>query len=265
MKIKNLIISAIAIYGLVSLWAMHSCFAQGEAQEKTSEVTLQKIDENTKADASKSGAQGSQDYAHVPSNFDIASTYTIGPDDVIEVGVLRHPELSGKYVISKEGKIQYEFVGDLLVNGMTKEALTEHIKKALTEYIISPEVTVKIDEYNSKIVYVVGEVANPGKIIMRGDTITVNDALIQAGLPLLSAKVAKSLLITPADNGHAKQKKVNVYKLLYQGDLRENLVMHPGDTLYVPPTFLAKVMRTISPVTQPIGNVAGTGKAVAAF
>ena len=142
--------------------------------------------------------------------------------------VLRHPEVSGSYIVNNDGKIQFEFVGDIKVEGMKKDEVKNLLVKLLEEYIISPNVTVKIVGYNSKIVYVIGEVGRPGKIYMRGDTITVREALVQAGLPTLSAKATKSHLITPSEDGKPEDKIVNVHKLLYEGDLRENLVMKPG-------------------------------------
>ncbi len=191
------------------------------------------------------------------------STYTLGATDVIEVTVMRHPEVSGKYIINKEGKIQYEFIGDVLLAGLTKEQAAEMLAKSLSTYIINPQITVKISEFNSKVVYVVGEVANPGRIIMRGDTITVREALLEAGLPLLSGKTTHASMFTPTA-GNVKRLKVDVYALLYEGDLRQNFIMQPGDTLYVPPTFWAKAMRVINPVAQPIGSAASaTGSAAA--
>lgn len=192
----------------------------------------------------------------------VASQYTLGPNDVLEITVLRHSEVSGSFTVNQEGVIQYQFVGDINVEGKTKDEVSTILKEKLSEYIISPDVTVKISGYNSKIVYVVGEVGHPGKIYMRGDTITVREALIQAGLPLLSAKATKSYLITPDDDGKMEKQKVNVHKLLYQGDLRENYVMKPGDMLYVPPTVLAKTMRILQPVAAPISTAATTGRTV---
>jgi polysaccharide export outer membrane protein len=190
------------------------------------------------------------------------SHYTLGAGDVLEIEVIRHPEVSGQYVINNEGNIQYEFVGDIPVADKTKDEVRDILAKQLSAYIISPEVTVKIAGYNSKIVYVIGEVGAPGKIFMRGDAITVHEALVQAGLPLLSAKTTAGRVITPAQDGQAMIRKVNIHKLLYDGDLRENLVMRPGDTLYVPPTFLAKTMRVLQPIAAPIGTAAGTGRTV---
>ena len=190
------------------------------------------------------------------------SKYTLGVNDVIEVEISRHPEVSGQYVLNNEGKIQYEFVGDVELAGLTKQEATQKLKEELGKFIILPEVLVKIAGYNSKIVYVVGEVGHPGKIYMQGDTITVREALVQAGLPLLSAKTTKGSLITPSADGNPFQKNFNVYKLLYKGDLRENLVMQPGDTLYLPPTIMAKALRVIQPVATPISEAAGAGRTV---
>jgi len=188
---------------------------------------------------------------------DTGREYSLGASDVIEVKVMRHPEVSGEYPINKEGKIQYEFVGDIYLAGQTKDQAAETITGALSEYIVSPEVSVKITGYNSKVVYVVGEVFRPGKIYMRGDTITVREALMQAGLPRLSGVTKKSRLIKPSESGQPEKKNLNVYALLYEGDLRYNEIMEPGDVLHVPPTFLTKIMRAISPVTAPIGQAAG--------
>jgi polysaccharide export outer membrane protein len=194
-----------------------------------------------------------------------ASTYTLGPTDMIDITVLRHPEVSGQYTINMEGKIQYEFVGDIPMSGYTKDQATQVIAKAISAYIVNPQVTVKIVGYNSKIVYVVGEVGRPGKIFMRGDTISVREALLEAGLPLLSANTKKASMFTPSDNGKVDRRNVDVEDLLYKGDLRQNYVMRPGDTLYLPATFWAKAMRVITPVTTPVGQAATAGRTVVGY
>ncbi len=207
-------------------------------------------------------AEDSDASVEIPEAIAAMSHYTVGETDILEITVMRHPEVSGQFVINNEGNIQYEFVGDLNVRGLTKDQVKKLLNEKLSDYIIDPEITVKIVGYNSKIIYVVGEVGRPGKIYMEGDTMTVHEALVEAGLPLLSAKTNAGRVITPSNSGTPLIRKVNVEKLLYQGDLRENLVMQPGDTLYVPPTFLAKTMRVIQPVAQPIGTAAGAGRTV---
>jgi len=183
--------------------------------------------------------------------------YTLGPNDVIEIIVRRHPEFSGKYAINSEGKIEYKFVGDVVVESLTKAEVNERLTEILSEYIIEPEIDVTIVAYLSKVFYVVGEVASPGKFYMRGNTISVREALISASLPVHTAKMDACRLITPNNTGKDNYANFNAMRLLYEGDLSENLEMLPGDVIYVPATIIAKIIRVVSPVTSLAGTAAG--------
>lgn len=179
--------------------------------------------------------------------------YTLGPDDALEISVMRHPEFSGVYPINKEGKLQYKFVGDIEVNGMTKLQLEQKLKEALSVYVNSPEVNVTITVYGSKVIYVLGEVGAPGKYYMQSEAITVREAVFQAGLPTASAAMRKCRLITPSTRGGGRVRGVDLYAVLYGGQLRKNINMHPGDVLYVPSTIMAKVIKVINPVASTVG------------
>ncbi|MBF0504826.1 MAG: polysaccharide biosynthesis/export family protein [Candidatus Omnitrophica bacterium] len=188
----------------------------------------------------------------ISRNFD-ALKYTLGPDDVIDINVAGHPEFSGVYPISLEGKVQYKFVGDIKVTGMTKGQLEDKLKNIISAYVSAPEVSVTITEFKSKAIYIVGEVANPGKYFMRSDTITVTEAVMLAGLPTTGAAMRKTQIITPGVYARVIR-HVNLYALLYQGNLSENLVLKPGDYLYVPSTVLTKLLRIILPVSNTINS-----------
>ena len=189
------------------------------------------------------------------NNFD-SLKYTLGPEDVVEISVMRHPEFSGTYPISLEGKIQYKFVGDINVTGMTKGELENKIRTIISAHVASPEVNVMIVDFKSKAFYVLGEVGSPGKYNMRSESISVSEAVVMAGLPTEGAAMRKARIITPGING-SKIRKVNLYSLLYAGDLREDVALRPGDYLYVPSTVLAKLIRVISPVSTTVGLAAG--------
>lgn len=182
--------------------------------------------------------------------------YRLGPDDVIEITVMRHPEFSGVFPVNLEGKVQYKFVGDIDVTGLTKKELEQKIKDVISFYVISPEVNATILEYKSKVIYVLGEVGQPGKYYMRSESIPVREAVVQAGLPIQSAAMRKCRIISPAKNGKIKVRPVNLYAVLYGGNLKLNIDMYPGDVLYVPCTVMAKIIRVISPVTNTVGTVA---------
>ena len=225
-----------------------------QAEEKQAEAAMetpQVINVSIPVDAPAVGAIGLP-----PSEEPVK--YTLGVDDIVEIDVRRHPEFSGTYEINSEGKIQYKFVGDIFATGMTKNEFRDKLQQILSAYLVEPAIDVTILEYRSKVFYVVGEVGRPGKYYMMADEIPIREAVVQAGLPMLSAAATKSKLVTPDEKGKPKAKRINLDKILYKGDLRDNVMMKPGDVLYVPATFLTKFMRTISPVAGPVSTVAGT-------
>ena len=191
--------------------------------------------------------------------------YTLGPDDVIQVTVQKHPEASGTYPINGEGKIQMGMVGDIDVNGLTKKEVEEKITNLISSYVDNPVVNVAITDYHSKVYYVIGEVGKPGKYYMRSESIPVREAVVEAGLPTLAAAMRKCRLITPAKRGKIRTQSVDLYSVLYGGDLDKNPEMRPGDFLYVPSTVMAKVFRVISPVTAPVSSAAAAQSGVGAL
>jgi polysaccharide biosynthesis/export protein len=196
------------------------------------------------------------------SMFDPLS-YTLGANDIVEVVVLRHPEFSGIYPINQDGSLQYKFVGDINVSGMTKKQLEDKIREVIAAYVIAPEVSVTITEYKSKVIYVLGEVSQPGKYYMRSEKMSVRDAVVQAGLPTLAAAMRKARIITPDKGGKVKMRNEDLYSIIYGGNLKINYDMKPGDILYVPSTVMAKLIRVINPITSTVQGATNLPAAVA--
>lgn len=236
--------------------------AKETAETKTSapagepaHATLNKEGNAGYALAIPSNLPGYEATSSTPTEFDSVK-YTLGPDDVIEVSVMRHPEFSGIFPINSEGKIQYKFVGDIDIKGMTKKQVEEKLTKVLSNYLVGPEVSVTITEFKSKFIFVLGEVGQPGKYYIKSETISVRDAVVNSGLPTHSAAMRKCSLITPDKSGRVRNRAVNIFAILYNGDLRHNIEMKPGEILYVPATVMAKVIRVINPVATTVGLAA---------
>ncbi|MFH1061564.1 MAG: polysaccharide biosynthesis/export family protein [Candidatus Omnitrophota bacterium] len=178
--------------------------------------------------------------------------YTLGKDDIIEITVRRHPEFSGRFPIAANGKIQYPFVGDISLLEMTKKQAVEAITKILTEYIETPEVDITIVAYNSKVVYVMGQVAAPGRYPMNAEFMPLRDAVLAAGLPRENiASLRRAVILRPIDGEKAQVKKVNLLSLLYEGNLKVNYDLQAGDIVYLPSTVLWKVSTVLGQVLQP--------------
>ena len=181
--------------------------------------------------------------------------YTLGKGDVIEIEVRAQPEFSGKFVIGPDGCIQYRFVGDIKAEGFTKEELKEMLIEKLKRYVKIPEVSITILEYRSKFVYILGEVGRPGKYPMKGDEVDLRDAIIAAGLPTPDAALRRVYVIKP-DLEKPTYKKVDLYKLLYKGILKDNLTLTPGDLVVVPATVPSEINRALGKLLSPLTRAA---------
>ena len=181
--------------------------------------------------------------------------YTLGRDDVLHIEVRGQQEFTGDFIIGFDGRIQYNYLGDIPVAGMTKYEVQQVLEKLLQQYVRVPVVTVSILAYNSKVVYVIGEVYRPGKYIMRGDTIKLREAILAAGLPTRHAALSRTHVIKP-DLNDPRVRKVNLKKILYKGELQEDVNLSPGEIVVVPSTVLSTVNQFLNQLLNPITSAA---------
>jgi polysaccharide export outer membrane protein len=182
--------------------------------------------------------------------------FVIGVDDVIRVFVpLRADipaqyEVSGDYLVGPEGVIFMPLLGDVQAAGLTKEELEKTLTEKLSEFIEKPEISVGISQYMSKKVYVIGEVALPGPVAMKGNILTVWDAIVSAGLPLKTAALWRVHVITP-DEENPVTKRVNLRSIMYRGKFTHNEFLKPGDIVVVPSSTAASLGQYLGQIVTP--------------
>lgn len=187
------------------------------------------------------------------------SDYTLGIDDVVTIIVRNQPDFSGRFVVDPEGNIQYNFVGDIPAEGKTKGELKAEIVKRLQRFVRYPEIAVMISEYRSKAVYVFGYVNSPGKYAMKGNKITVKEAVVAAGLPRTDGSLNRVYIIRPSQytkDGKPGKKKLNLDKLLNKGDSAEDFLLEPGDTIIVNQRYFDKFVTAYSRLVGPVFQTA---------
>jgi polysaccharide export outer membrane protein len=220
-------------------------FAQDSANQAQNEVNSGK----QAVQSEKSGAQKKYENRIKKEEY---GEYTLGQDDIIDISVRRHTEFSGRFTVGVNGRIQYPFVGDIELTGLTKTEAVEKVKDVLAQYIESPEVDITIVEYNSKVVYMVGQVARPGRYSMRAQFMPVREAVLVAGLPRENiASLRRAIIIRPLENGKTVVKKINLLSLLYDGKLELNYDLRSGDIVYLPSTALYKVSTIMEQIVSP--------------
>jgi len=171
--------------------------------------------------------------------------YHLGADDELQISVYGDDELSNTQTVRPDGKIAFPLVGDIYVIGMTPDELRTQITLRLSKFVRNPQVTVLVSKYNSKQVYVLGQVKTPGVVRLSSD-ITVLQGIAHAGGTTDDADLQGALLVRDA-----QIVPVNFERLLRNGDFTQNIPLHPNDTILVPNVSGRKVF-ILGEVKQPV-------------
>ncbi len=180
-------------------------------------------------------SSGVQTLPPMPDTKTLLQSATLGPDDVIDVRVYQEKELSGLHRVGADGTISYPLVGTVKVAGLTPGELTETLTDRLQNgFLRNPQVSVFVKEFNSKKVFVLGEVRKPGTFRYEDRMTIVQAVTLAGGLKALAAK--DRLILTRVIDG-AEQKFIVPFKEISQGTSK-NVLLRPGDIVFVPESWL---------------------------
>jgi polysaccharide export outer membrane protein len=154
-------------------------------------------------------------------------TYVIGPEDVLYIAVFHEAEMSGAVGVRPDGKITRPLIGDMQAAGLTPERFGAQLKQALSTFMHNPDVTVTVAQVNSKRYTVAGEVMRPGPYPLVLPT-KIFDALSSVGFRDFANK--RKIVIIRGD----QRIKFNYNDVLHGKHLETNILLEPGDTIYVP-------------------------------
>jgi polysaccharide export outer membrane protein len=175
----------------------------------------------------------------MPVSDEPSAEYVIGPGDVLSVSVYQSQPLSVTDLpVRPDGRISVPLVSDLMAAGKTPAQLEKDIAERLTKYVQNPVVTVMVRSFQGppdRQVRVIGEAVDPQAIPYR-DNLTVLDVMIATkGLTKFAA--GNSAVILRRDGNTQKRMKVRLSDLIKDGDISQNVAMHPGDTLIIPQSW----------------------------
>ena len=168
-----------------------------------------------------------------------ASEYIIGPGDVLSISVYEAPPLSVTDLpVRPDGRISVPLAPDLQAAGKTPSQLSHDIEAKLKQYVQNPNVTVMVRTFQGpadRQVRVIGEAVDPQAIPYR-QSLTVLDVMIATrGLTKFAA--GNSAIIVRRDGAKSQRIHVRLSDLIKDGDISQNVAMHPGDTLIIPQSW----------------------------
>lgn len=166
----------------------------------------------------------------------IVAEYKIGVGDTVQINVWKNPDLSVTVPVRPDGMISAPLVGDMLVAGFTPEEVSTHIEIKLREFIRSPNVVVimtNLDstQYLSRVRVTGAVVTNVSLNHQQG--MTILDAILAAGGPNEFANSSRTKLFRRIQD-ETVLIPINLESILVQGNLNDNIILKPGDTITVP-------------------------------
>jgi len=164
-------------------------------------------------------------------NLPDPNSFFIGNDDVLAINVWKEPDFSQKIQVRSDGKISLPLLGEVQATGRTPLQLEQELAAKLRNYITKPEVTVMVEQINSKKFNILGQVAKPGSYSLTLAP-TVVDAIALAGGPRDFAK-QKSMYILRQNPGGSQTRIAFNYKDFLKGK-NQNIKLSPHDTVVVP-------------------------------
>jgi len=176
-------------------------------------------------------------------SFAQSKGYQIGPNDILSLTIYAGGEkqYESDLNVSNNGTINAPFVGIFRAQGLTTDQLQKMLTFALAkDYFVNPEVDIRIKEYHSLHYYISGAVKKPG--LYKTTTEATLLELIAKAEGVLPERGNLAYIMRPSSsedttNNETSVKepiKVDLQKLLDQGDMTANLPLKPGDVVYVP-------------------------------
>jgi len=172
-----------------------------------------------------------------------AAEYSIGAGDVLLINVWGHDDLSREVVVSEKGTFSFPLIGGVEAAGLTIKELEARLATLLSAgYLINPYVTIRIKGYESKKVYVLGQVRSPGTYSLDKETSLIEiisragGVSDDAGWIIEVVRPSERLPDKPVIPDEAKKEdiiRVDVEGLL-GGRPQDNIRIEGGDTIFVP-------------------------------
>ncbi len=225
----------------------------------------------TRSSRSDGSSSVSNSPTHSPDTQSTQSTvdYRLGPGDILSVIVWDHPELTtpaGSFrsaeqagtVIAEDGTIFYPYAGVVHVAGKTTRETRDILTRKLSTYIENIQLDVRVAEFRSKYVYVVGEVKEPGQQEITDIPMTILEAVNRAGGFTEAADFSRVLLTR---NGATY--RVDIQMMYEGGATEQNALLEQGDIVNVLDHSYNKVF-VLGEVKSPGSQIMNKGRSTLA-
>jgi len=186
--------------------------------------------------------------------------FTLGPGDRLELELIGDPASRTMTVVGPDGKLYFNLLPGVDVWGLTLTEAKARLENSFTNFVREPpRIGMTLRAVESKRLWVLGSVQVPGvytmatpltlleSISMAGGTLSMTSFQDQsaAGIGEELADLKRSFVLR-----RGQLVPVDFKRLLYEGDLSQNIYLEPDDFVFLP-AAAARQIYVLGAVAQP--------------
>jgi protein involved in polysaccharide export with SLBB domain len=184
-------------------------------------------------------------------NAGVAENYRVGCPDVLEVAVAGRGEFSGHYVVEPDGRINLGRYGRIRVQDRTLADIDGLVADAIG--VLPPQVRVRVVEYRSQHIVLIGQVIGWQRTVPYQGQETVLDLLQRVG-GITPGAAPQGVYVVRAHLGEGRPEAfhVDLDAIVMRKDESTNVRLMPSDHVYVGETRQARIEKCIPPWLRPV-------------
>lgn len=181
--------------------------------------------------------------------FDGDMRFVVG--DGVKITLPYYPEETTTTTVAPDGNLYIGLLGPVPAAGRTPADLAAELKRRYSRYLRFPDVGVVPTGFESRLVYVGGEVDKPGAYPLKGPTGAL-EAIFAAGGFRDTANRGEVVLIRRGPNDLPMLRILDLKSFAADGTPSENTLLRPFDIVVVPKSAIAKLNLFISQYVEQV-------------
>jgi polysaccharide export outer membrane protein len=161
---------------------------------------------------------------------------TVGPGDVFSLTIIGERDIPTEYQVRQDGNVMLPYLKTLHVEGKEPEQIEELIRQRLIDekFLQDPIVILRMKQYNSKHITILGQVARPGSFPYSSGMTMIQAISMAGGFNSIARRGQVNLKrkLKKGEKTETRTVVVNVESII-EGDAQDFL-LQAGDAIYVP-------------------------------
>lgn len=160
----------------------------------------------------------------------VPNAYIVGPGDTFSINLYGKESYNGEAAVDREGRLVIDKLQPVNVAGMQYSEVVKLIKHKVEQEMIGVKAFVSMGETRSIRVMVLGEAYKPGAYTIPSLSSITHALFISGGFSEIA-----SLRKIQLKRGGKTIQTLDLYDLLINGDSSDDVVLKPGDVVFIPP------------------------------